>query len=289
VSATATRSSKYGYSRLLSLGIVDRPGDKRRQLPIGRGGTLVKPRKFHLSDEEIASLREAHNNGDKLPNPQNRGSYFYIIEALKALGLNRRHPFGEVVAKIRELMSDKDTVQEDKKGKKTTAWQRFIHKEAATKKEENARDVEGKIHQNMEVLQRVNLASNTPYGLKLLQVGKKVLGTSGATIDLLKGDDDAILVRLNTDAAAPTNEFKRVRRADATAKPKTKTQKKAKKPAGKKTTTKVAATKEATSSKPKAKRVRKPKAETVANTATAEPAAETETETVPSGEIAETV
>jgi hypothetical protein len=204
--APARRTHKrYGYTDVMS--IAERPGDSRRLMPIGRGGAKVAPRKFHLNDDEVASLRQKHRDGDKLPNPQNRGSYFYIIEAGKHLGVNKKHPIKAVIATIRELMSDKETLQDGK-----TAWQRFRDKAPATENAENALSTENRIIQNMEVLQRVNTTSCTPYGLKLLQVGQKVLRTHGVVIDLLKGDSDKeILFRLNTDSAVPVNELKRRR------------------------------------------------------------------------------
>jgi hypothetical protein len=217
--ATKKRSTKarLGYADVMD--IAERPGDKRRLMPIGRGGAKVAPRKFHLNDDEVAELRQAHKDGDPLPNPQNRGSYFYIIEAGKKLGLNRKHSLKTVISTIRELMSDKETRQDDGKGNTTTAWQRFRDKSPATSNEENALDVEDRIVQNMEVLQRTSLTSTTPYGLKLLQVGQKVLKTHGCVIDLLKGDGKEIFFRLNTDAAAPTNELKRPRGGNAASRP----------------------------------------------------------------------
>jgi hypothetical protein len=210
--ATKKRSTKarLGYADVMD--IAERPGDKRRLMPIGRGGNKVAPRKFHLNDLEVSDLRQQHKDGDPLPNPQNRGSYYYIIEAGKKLGVNRKHPLKLVIATIRELMNDKETRKDDGKGNVTTAWQRFRDKGPATDNADNALDVEDRIIQNMEVLQRTSLTSTTPYGLKLLQVGQKVLKTKGCVIDLLKGaTDKEILFRLNTDAAAPTNELKRQR------------------------------------------------------------------------------
>ena len=209
--ATASKTRKSGkrYGYLDVMAQASKPLESRREMKIGRGGTLVKPRKFHLSDEEIADLRKLHEDGDKMPNPQNRGSYWYIIEAIKSLGLNRKHPLKELIVKVRDLMNDKETKDEDGK----TAWARFRDKEAATDNADNALKAEDRIYQNITVLQRVNVeTTTTPYGLKLLQVGQKVLKTAGCVIDVLKGaTDKEILVRLNTDSAVPTNEMKRQR------------------------------------------------------------------------------
>jgi hypothetical protein len=249
--ATKKRSGKKKLTYLDLMALTSKPIADRRLVPIGRGGEKIVPRNFHLGKEEIEVLREKHEGGDKLPNPQNRGSYFYIIEALKDLGLNRKHPFGDVFNKIKELMSDKSTVKEDDKGNKTTAWQRFRDKAPATKDEDRARDERGRVLQNMEVLQRVNVQSCTPYGLKLFQVGTEVLKTAGCVIDILKDTDGKVFVRLNTNSDSPQNDMRRRRVTDGAveAKPAKKPGKKAKAVAKPKAA-KVA----------KAKAARKPKA-----------------------------
>jgi hypothetical protein len=266
--ATAAKPNKFGYRNLMT--ITDRPLADRKLVAIGRGGAKVAPRKFHLSTGEVDQLRAEKRDGAKMPNPHNRGSYFYIIEALAALGLDRKHKWSALVGKVRELMSDPETRREID-GKKVTDWQRFIHKDPATKNEENARDAEGRILQNCEVLQRVNLDSNTPYGLKLLQVGQKVLKTKGCVIDLFKSNDGEISVMLNTNSATPVNELKRRRTGDASKATKT-----ASKPSKGKAT-KVKAT---------AKKASKPRAARKAKDAASDAAGKTDD--APTGDIAET-
>lgn len=229
---------------------AEKPLADRRKMVKGREGKVI-PRKFHLSEAEIDQLAAAHRDGDKLPNPHNKGAYYYLIEALKSLGLRQKHSIAELTAKVRELMSDKATIQEDAKGNKSNAWQRFNRK--TPRNDETGLDVHGRIRQNLEVLQRVNMSSLTPYGLKLLQVGTKVLKSNGVVIDILRGgeEDKEVFVRLNTDAATPTNEFRRARQPSET------------KPAKK--------------SKPKAKKASKPKVRKAKAVAT--PAAEPATAT----------
>jgi hypothetical protein len=157
-------------------------------------------RSFGLSQQDIGELTAEFEKTKTLPNPYRRGSYWYIIEACKSLGLNKKHPLKQVIAKIRELMSDKETKGAEGK----TDWQRFRDKAPATDQEDVALDAEDRIVQNMAVLQRVNLTSNTPYGLKLLEVGRKVMRSKGAVIDMTRDGKGALLIALNIDSDTPS-------------------------------------------------------------------------------------
>lgn len=217
------RSSKFGsYTAVKD--ICDRPIAKRRELAIGRGGTKRKPRKFHNSVAEIDQLRAEYKEtgGDNvklLPNPYNRGSYHYIVEALKRLGPDERFRFATVAKKVKDLMSDPETTKDGK-----TAWQRFDGKDS--RNEETGRDADGRLMQNVNVLQRVNPnTSFSPYGLKLLEVGTRVLKTKGVVIDVLKGNGGEVMLRLNTDSAKPINEMKTRGQADEKAEKAPKTRK----------------------------------------------------------------
>ena len=190
--------------------IVSLPTEKRRELPIGRNGAMITPRNFGLSDTDVANLTEEwkeNGKGTYVPNPQNKGFYFFAIETLKALGVNRSHSVAVVIAKFRELTHTAET--KDDSGK--TFWQRWKNKPSAAADDSKALPWEGKFEQNFEVLQRVPRdgdTNKTPYGLKLKEVGTKVLGTNGVVIDTLKGSQDQKMYRLNTNAAYPTNEFR---------------------------------------------------------------------------------
>jgi len=170
--------------------------------------------------------------------PHNIGMYGCSIEALYELGANKRHSLAVFTDMLKEVASRDHTRKPvfDDKGHKTdkttTLWQRFKNKEVPERAdEENAKDLDGKIIQNLQVLQRVK-----DYGRKLLQYGKKVMGTSGCVIEMTKGSGDEIMVSLNTDSAEPVNEFRRVR-AD---KPKSKAKAKVKAKASKSSKSKAA-------------------------------------------------
>lgn len=199
--------------------IAEMPLAKRRMVPIGREGKAIKPRKFHLSDEEVTQLRAEFKETGRFPNPHNKGFYFYGVESLVDLGINEPHSLANVMRKIEALMSDKDTKDEDGK----TAWQRFAKRDP--RNAETGKDVDGRALQNFNVLQR--LSGHTPYGMKLLEVGKRILGTAGAVIDITQGTTGTLFLSLNTKSGKPVNESKRQRKAVAVA-PKAKPAKKSK-------------------------------------------------------------
>lgn len=171
-------------------------------------------RGFSLSDRDVARLKaevQEHGSGKRthVPNPHNKGVYHFIIETLKALGINRTHPAAIVTAKFRELTN----TPESRDAKGATFWKRW------TKGDESASPWKERFAQNVEVLQRVpragaTTANNTPYGRRLLEVGTKVLGTRGVVIDILRDRDGLRKYRLNTDSDSPINQF-RTRRQDS--------------------------------------------------------------------------
>ncbi len=204
--ATRTRRSKKSVRRKISIdqlrSICLKPTENRRQLPIGRNGKLVTPRNNFLSDEDVARLKELHAAGDPFPNPQNKAFYYYLIESLKELGLNEAHTQAKVQAKFRDLTNTSAT-----KVNGETFWRRWKNRTPRSKK--NSLPWEGRFMQNVRVLQRLTGAN--PYGMKIMDVGTKVLGTAGAVIDILPGGSGGHLtmIRLNTNSATPlkiTNE-----------------------------------------------------------------------------------
>jgi hypothetical protein len=188
---------------------LDAPVAERKPIAIGRNGDKIVPRRFHIDADKLDALKkERAENPKAIPNPQNVGAYWLFIEALKSLGVNRAHPFKTVKAEMKKIGSAPETKDENDK----TLWQRFAEKDGKSENEENCKSLDGRIHQNAEVLQR--LGGFTPYGLKLLQVGQLVLKSKGLVIDVLKGKDGKeILYRLNPDSATPINETKRQRSA----------------------------------------------------------------------------
>ena len=160
-------------------------------------GKLI-PRVLHLTDDEILVLRQRLKQGDRLPNPHPKGFFHWAIEALKLLGLNRRHPFGAFKSMVQELMSRDETKRADG----TTGWQRFCD----TAEERQPRiSIDQHLRENIEVLQRVNTRNTIAlYGLKLLQVGQKVLGTKGCVIHIF-AENGELFIELNTNSDIPLN------------------------------------------------------------------------------------
>jgi hypothetical protein len=173
--------------------------------------TATKPAKdrrasFYLDDAQIDTFRATFKQNKAIPIPYNSGAYRAFLVSLVKLGTNKGHTFKAVKDTMKGIMSADETKVDGK-----TQWQRFINKPGHSTVDDNCANVDQKIHQNAEVLQR--LGGNTPYGMKLLQIGK-VLKTKGVVVDVLKGKDGGKTYRLNTNAGAPTNEFKRQRAAE---------------------------------------------------------------------------
>ncbi len=201
MSTKTKRGSKYqSYSEILP--ITSLPIASRRVLAIGRGGNKIKPRKHHLNAAQIDQLKaEFRDNGGKIPSPFNKGAYHFTLLALIALGVNRKHTVADAMAKFKELGSDKDT----KNAAGQTFYQYFRDKDAKGS-EDTSLDWQDRFMQNITVLQR--FGGMNPYGYKLNQVGTAVCRFKGLVIDVLKGKDDVVYVRLNSEANRPVNELK---------------------------------------------------------------------------------
>ena len=173
-------------------------------------------RGFGLSSRDVVRLKEEveqRGTGKRVyvPNPHNKGAYHFFVEALKSLGPNRRHSAAVVIGRFRELTNTSAT--RDESGK--TLWQRW------TKGDEGTGHWRTRFARNAEVLQRVprpGVVNNTPYGLRLLEVGTKVLGTAGVVVDIVKDRDGERAYRLNTNSSLPVNEFRTRREASQKAK-----------------------------------------------------------------------
>jgi hypothetical protein len=212
---------------------TEKPIRSRRTLAIGREGEKQKPRRYHIPSEELAKYKEMHEAGDPFPNPHNTGAYHFILEALKKLGVDRRHSWEVFYAKFKDLASDPSTRKlvpvEGTDGKPAKAlrtfWQRFRDKDA---KGENALDVDGRLRQNVHVLQRMSVDSKSNYGIRINQIGQDVLGLPGACIDVEK-DGKKTYIKLNLNPTlitvavdgeefklpVPVNQFKKRRSAPA--------------------------------------------------------------------------
>jgi len=213
--ATKSRKGKTARNRFLNSGyeairsITEKPIAQRREIQSGRG-SMVVPRKFHLSAEEVITLTstyEENGKGNFVPNPHNRTFYHYAVETLKRLGVNRAHSVPVVIDRFKTITNSPET--KDANGK--TYWSRWKNKPSAAEDANNALPWEAKFEQNFEVLQRIpreGSHNKHPYGLKLLEVGTLVMGTQGVVIDILKGSSDQKMIMLNTDSPLPRNEFR---------------------------------------------------------------------------------
>ena len=106
----ATRSNRRFRSYDDLVKHTETPLLKRRALKIGRDGTAVVPRKFHLSEAEVAELSLQHQATKRFPNPHNKGFYYYLLEALNTLGIDKAHPSAAVMQQVERLMSDDGTI-----------------------------------------------------------------------------------------------------------------------------------------------------------------------------------
>lgn len=194
--------SKYagqGYDSIRH--ITELPIKSRRQLAIGRGGSRIKPRKFHLNTAEVDQYRAEYKETGRIPIPFNVGGYHFTVAALIALGLDQKHKLATVMEKFRELANDPST--KDDEG--ATYWKRFKNRDPKGMPDTSL-DWQDRFEQNIRVLQR--FGGVTPYGLKLCEVGTKVCRFKGLVIDLLKDGNGEVYVRLNTQANRPVNELK---------------------------------------------------------------------------------
>jgi len=181
------------------------PQDRRRELAIGRGGAKIRPRKFHLNAKQIENLKAKFEETKDiviLADAYNHGSYHYLVKALLTMGVDESHSKARVFQKMRTLMSDASTVQGEGKDA-TTAWERF---EAKEPRGENPLDVDGRLNQNVEVMQRIT--GRTPYAWKLRQVFQEILGKTGGVIDVLVKESGTEFLRLNTRSDTPVNQSK---------------------------------------------------------------------------------
>lgn len=161
---------------------ADKTARRRKKPATGSDGRKTV-RRFHISENLIDEYGLLHEDGDPFPNPHREGWYHFIIEALKALGLDERHEWPVFCVKVKELMSDAAT--KDAEG--LTYWDRALDPDSPD-------DREDRLLQNVEVLQRLN--GMTPYGLRIHQIAQRVLGRRGGCIDL-EVWGDKLFIRLN--------------------------------------------------------------------------------------------
>jgi hypothetical protein len=142
-----------------------------------------KSRSFGLSAADLKALKEKRAADRKFPNPYRAGIHGFTIDALIHLGINKYHPLTKVRDQMKLLAGD-------------DWYQKWASKES--RNDQTGKDPDGRILQNLKTLQRT-----ADYGLKLLQVGRRVMGTQGAVIDMQWSKGGEILVRLHTKSAKP--------------------------------------------------------------------------------------
>lgn len=141
-------------------------------------------RSFGLSAEDVQELTGEYAKTKRFPNPYRAGAYGFTIDALVKLGVNKPHSLAKVHAAF-----------------KRAAGAEWYGEWVGTKKrnKETGLDADGRFLQNIRVLQRT-----ADYALKLLQVGRDVLKSKGAVIDLTRDSKGGLLVALNLDSDTPT-------------------------------------------------------------------------------------
>lgn len=184
--------SRLDYKRIKEE--ADKPIGQRDKLLKTNRGTYRVPRKYHLSKEKLDNLKGQAGT----PNPYRYGGFYYaLIRSLSELGENKRHSFLSIKKQLKTIMAewtDKKTGQD--------GWTAFRDKKP--KNSLCACDVNGRIIQNANVLQRIT--GFHPYGEKLRQLGM--------CIDIYKGTNGLPDFQLRTgienyEDVEPINEFRK--------------------------------------------------------------------------------
>jgi hypothetical protein len=170
-----------------------------RQTILNRRRNVVMPRKYHMTDDQVKKFRAAFKErtkevskdikkkaGTKFFNPfRVAGIYSSCVQSLYLLGCNEWHEYSDVYTKISEVMKNIFDA------KKRSSWSKFIGRaprQIEGRDSVTAKDDEGRIKQNMRVLQR--LGGVHPYGYKLAQCF--------ACVDIKREKDGRCYYRLNT-------------------------------------------------------------------------------------------
>ncbi len=145
--------------------------------------TKKHKRSFGLSLENIAELTAEFEQTKRLPNPYRNGAYAHAVSALVTLGANTPHSLAKVHQAFKRAGG----------GEWYAAWA-----SQEKRNEETGLDAQGRLIQNLRVLQRTS-----DYGLKLLETGQKITGTKGVVIDMTRDAKGRLVVSLNTDSDSP--------------------------------------------------------------------------------------
>ena len=161
--------------------MVEKSMSEREKVVNCRGREVV-PRKYHLSEHQLAELSQRKALYG-VANPYQKGAYWASVEALIVLGPNQWHNFEAVKATIQVVMSQKTNAKGD------NLWDVFANR---SPRSANGKDLDGRITQNYRVLQR--LGGLSPFGEKLRQLC--------SCIDMKK-ESEKLYLRLNTNFSAP--------------------------------------------------------------------------------------
>jgi hypothetical protein len=172
----------------------------RNALPeIKMAGAKTPDRSYGLSAAEVRAMKIEYAESKRFPDPYKQGAYTYALRGLLALGANEFYPLPKVHEAFKRAAGEE--------------WYKgWINKAART---DNGKDAHGRFLQNLRVLQRTR-----SFGKRLLEVGRRVLGSKGAVIDMTRDEDGNLLVKLNLDSSKPQKAGRRLKAVAAAAKPK---------------------------------------------------------------------
>jgi hypothetical protein len=141
-----------------------------------------KKRSYGIAPDELKALKAEFADTKRFPVPYSKGAYRFTLEAMLELGPDEFHPLAEVQKAFAKAAG----------AEWYAAW---ANKDARSDK---GKDADGRFVQNLKVLQRTR-----DFGKRLLDVGRRVIQSKGAVIDLARDDAGALLARLNLDSATP--------------------------------------------------------------------------------------
>ena len=161
-----------------------------------RRGNVVKPRKYHMADEQNEKaynrwLERIQDVSTEIRskasaiffNPyRENGAYYGGVQALFLLGANEWHSYGAVRGMMQTDMSSRKSPTNKK-----TSWEKFAFR-SAREGAASTKDLMGRIVQNFRTLQR--LGGVHPYGWKLKELQ--------STVDIRRQADGIWEFRLNT-------------------------------------------------------------------------------------------
>jgi hypothetical protein len=173
---------------------AEKKSKDRKAILCKKDGSKIVPRKYHLTLGELFLLEREWRLTKRFPNPfKKKGIFHMIIEALIDLGIDKKHSFPDLKAKIKELMT-----QEGK-------WEKFINKPC--RNSYSSKDVNGRIIQNIMLLQR--LGGYNPFGISVMQLG--------SCLDIFQRKDGVPAFRLRTgidniEKKPPINEYQFIKK-----------------------------------------------------------------------------